>query len=431
MSRRLVLALAVAMGALAMSSAAHAESRGVVKGKLSFYQFSGGYCEASASTSCAGARYQKAQYGTKQPVRETIVYVVNAADGTNLGTGSADASGNFTVSWYSLSTLPAGTRAQISWIGYHRSGAYYIVKATDYNAVYSFKSPSFTITPGTTTASPQTVAEFVLGTSTAGNNLASLYEAAHLAWKAALEPSTRMKSNFTGVRIAAFGTFSECGASGSCATGSEKLVRINTNRAFTLSTPMHEMGHVASYQSDKHKGGFSNYCYPLTTCAYADNVHSATSNEWLAPAFEEGFATIVAAVGMWAPNATTPRVCDSTGACSGLNAETSFNTAACRTSDYRQEVQVTRYLWDLYDTVVDTTFDDSRSNPVSIFYDILAKYTPGGDNHDVNEPWNAALTAIDNLEGRSAGDYLYWTNQFLPGTAASQSLAFSANCLTQ
>jgi hypothetical protein len=428
MKRRLLLTLVAALTSLATSASAWASSSGTVTGKLSFYQFAGGYCDPAVQA-CAGARYQKSAYGTVQPIKETVVYVLDASDGTLLGSGASGTDGRFTVSWYSLENKPSFA-AQIAWIGYGPSGSYYITKPTALYDSYLMKVGAYFTAP---TNGTKDVGEVIYGSISGGNSIASLYQSLYLGYTSALKPSNRMVSSFTGVRVAAFGTFSECGASGSCADGDDKLIRIATDRAFEQGTAMHESGHIASYLSDGHKGA-GNYCYPATSCTGTAATHSVFSDEWLAASFEEGFASIVAAVGLWAPNATAPRQCEGTGACTAGGAlEISFNTTSCLTTNFRQEMQVTRFLWDLYDTNVDSTYGDNRNHSVSILYDILFRYTAGTGNHNKNEPWNSTLTTIDNYDGRGPDDFLFWTEDFLPDstTIVSPTTMFTANCLKQ
>jgi hypothetical protein len=405
MIARLALALGVVAALTALAAPAQASSSGVLKGRLLFYQNNAGYCD-SAEMVCIGARYPRSQFGTLQPVRQVNVYLRVASTGSALGQAVTDTSGNFTMSWHSATTAPSFT-AEVYWDGVNKDTRF-LLSGPD-STMYTFDSPSFTLTSGTTAAAPQDRGDVKWGTAGAPNSLVNLYHSMWMAWNFALAPSNLMQSRFTAVRALAFGAFTQCGPSGSCALPGSNVVLIDPDEQYDPFTVAHEMGHIASSRADGHTGA-NDYCYPSTCASGSDpkSVHEFDTPEWLAATFEESFADLIGNIALWAPTAADARVCHTNaGSCLTPVSLEYTPITGCTDTLAREELMSLKFLWDLYDSHVDSNFNENRSYGPDLFFDTLGDYVVGTGDHMTNEPWNAAMTAVDNKDGRSPADFLF------------------------
>jgi hypothetical protein len=406
MITRLALALGVVAALTTIAAPARASSSGVLKGRLLFYQNNAGYCD-SAEMVCIGARYPKSQLGTLQPVRQVNVYLRVASTGSALGQAVTDTSGNFTMSWHSATTAASFT-AEVYWDGVNKDTRF-MLSGPD-ATMYTFDSPNFVLTSGTTAAAPQDRGDVKWGAAGAPNSLVDLYHDMWMAWTYALAPSNLMQSRFTAVRAFAYGVFAQCGPSGSCALPGSNVVLMNPSEQYDPFTVMHEMGHIASSRADSHSGA-NDYCYPSTCSSNSDakSIHLFDSPEWLAPTFEESFADLVGNIPMWAPSASDTRICHmAAGSCTAALSLEFSQVTGCTDTLAREELQSLRFLWDLYDAHVDSNYAENRSYGPDLFFDTLGSYIVGTGDHMTNEPWNAGLTAVDNKDGRSPADFLFW-----------------------
>ena len=93
-----------------------------------------------------------------------------------------------------------------------------------------------------------------------------------------------------------------------------------------------------------------------------------------------------------------------------------------------------RYFWDIYDNHNDCDGDSYGVNSAGHFNDHLALlyYYPAGTGaNQINEPWNSALTTVDNLDGRGTASYAAnYISHFssYPGISSTISMLRFDNC---
>jgi hypothetical protein len=161
---------------------------------------------------------------------------------------------------------------------------------------------------------------------------------------------------------------------------------------------MHEMGHIASYLSKPFVGTVA-YSYP-TQCTGCGSWNLGTP-EWLSAGFEEGLATFLGDVAMYWHWAVEPTTCLSTSSCNAWSIEDSAGDGNCAADEHRWPISTDRYLWDIYDTVDDTTYTDSVNIHYWQFFTTLENYSSGFANYQCDEPWtNSNYNVVDDWDGR-------------------------------
>jgi hypothetical protein len=375
---------------------------GYVSGKLEFWQKQGNYCPSSRD--CTHTNYREASHFDRlQPIREAKVEIVNATDsGVVYGTGTTDTSGNYKIQWTSTGSAPS---IKVLWKTRHKDTRFEIRSASS-NGIYFFTSSgSVQLTNGTTSGSPQALPNYSWGNSASPNALANLYDGAHRTWFYALSYSGLMQSRFTNVQVKAFDA-TDCPTS--CANGGTKTVTIDsTGSAFQpQGRIMHELGHIASYLSEPVALTIA-YDHPnqCTGCG----SWSLTSGEWSSAGFEEAIATLIGDVSIYWYDSPEPHTCLSSSSCgSSFNTETSLGTSGnCTTTERRSAMQRIRYLWDVYDNVNDSGYNDTHHIQYFEFFTTLDNYGPGVNNNQANEPWtNSNYNTVDNYDGRGTDDFV-------------------------
>lgn len=409
-----VLAAAVLLSTSVLSRPAFAYGSGTVTGTLYYYNNLGQYCPSSGR-SCTGSNYNQAEFGSNLPFRDMAVALL--VNGVAAGVGTTNSSGSFTINWYyPLSGTP--TSATLEFYGRHKDGHFQIMDPDGTSHRFYWNG---TVTyGGTANWGSQT-----WGSSGAANAFANAYAAAWRTWYYAFAYSTLLVAYLNDLEI-----WVNTSTGNTFFTPSGFHIEIDSSNLWEYFTMYHEMGHAASYKASSGQsfayGG--DYCYPSTgSCAQ----HSFTSQEWGAAQFEEGFATAIGNISQFWSSATDPYACfgKSNGACpaddgsTSMDLETSLFTS-CTSADSRREINVAKYIRDLYDSsdVVNLSFSQTLGG---VYY--LASGT-GEDQKD--EPWNSGYTALDDRDGgRSAKDYQQKVDtQYNISSSDSAYLYDDANC---
>lgn len=371
---------------------------GYVSGTLKFWNKQGNYCPNTRN--CTGATYPQSQYDNAQPVKEVQVQVLDNTWAV-LGEGTSDTSGNFKIYWYRSTLPPSG---MILWKARQKDSRWQIVSAST-GGIYVNWTGTFTLINGTTYSNPQNVGTFVWGSSASPNHVANLYDGAWRQWNYALSGSGHLSANMTNVTIRAFDN-TTCPSS--CSRGWFNDILIDSPQA--ALTPqgriMHEMGHFAVYVAKPYNPAMG-YDYP-NQCRYC-GTWGPTTQEWQSAAFEEGIASFFATAAMYSAANPNPTDCLSAGYCElwWNNIETSTGWGSCSAGEDRWPLSHERYLWDVYDSVVDGNYSDTISVPFWYFISSLLNYPTGTNDQQHDEPWNASYSAIDDYDGRSSGDFYY------------------------
>jgi hypothetical protein len=415
--------LALLMAPLSASAGAG----GTVSGSFYFFQNQGNFCPSTRD--CTGARYLQSQYQTSMPVADIKVYVQRASDGTLIGQGTTDASGNFSMSWYDANATTS-TQAQVFWRGEHKDNRFVIRTAS--GGTYLFPlGVNFTLQANQTTS----IGSWVWGSSTSPSALVNLYDGARRMWSVSLAQSNRMAAYVSNIEVRAFDSAT---CSTSCADGPNNRIVMDDNSAYSpQGRILHEMGHIASYRASRNQ----NYrqagqltCYPdssATNCGWLLN-----SAEWAGVAFEEGVATFLGDVALYAPYAVAPHTCLSSGSCGTnvINNVESSGGTACYTDDNRRPINNIRYFWDIYDSRADFPADTLNRGMWEVV-DIINAFDNGVDNRQKDEVWSFVSWVgqygevysfwwVDDVDGRSAIDFREnWINW---GTNSTDVL--SNNC---
>lgn len=418
-----VATLAVAACWITASSAQAAS--GYVSGNLWHYQNQGNYC-ANDGRSCTGAQYLAAEFNSVVPVRNVEVYLRDQND-VVIGTGYTNTSGYFNFYWY-RSSLP--TSASIFYTLKHSGGRFQVVSPS--GSTYILWTNGFSLTNGTTSGAPQYVGSWQWGSSGAPHQLTNVYDGAEKMWRNSLLYAFSALSGFANLSIRALSNSVPWSCSNSCARGDLNIVQLDANAAFApQARVMHEMGHVASYISNPFQvvyGAqlFADYCYPSTGSGCPWNYASA---EWRTASFEEGLASFFGDTAIYWNSSPEPYSCYATATwcqrTSANNMETSTGTS-CATNETRWPVSANRYLRDMYDNVNDPGFGEAMSRPYYEFFDTLAQFPNGTTNHQDDEMWNSARTALDDRDGRSATDDFGYNFTALTGLVSTNQSAY--NC---
>jgi hypothetical protein len=311
------------------------------------------------------------------------------------------------MSWTST-TYPV--TAEIVWHAEHKDGRFSVQTPT--GARWHLWSTEFALVNGTSAGAPQQLPSMKWGSPGAPNDIANVYDGAWRTWWYALSSSNRMYSNFIRISIRAFDSVT---CPSSCSNGSQSRITLDDNAAYTpQSRVMHEMGHMAVYKSKPYKSA-SVFCYPAAECAPGDGGWAHNDAEWKASGFNEGIASFVASTVLYSPQAVAPYDCVIADASpcpqNGFDLERS-NGASCDTvaEEHRWPLSTERFLWDIYDQVEENFIfsGDFDSRPQWELFDRLANFGSGTNDHEVNEPFDATLSYLDDRDGRSSEDVKYW-----------------------
>jgi hypothetical protein len=401
-----LLTLGVVAAVLAVAAPAHAAS-GVVSGKLELWERNGGFCPTTRN--CTGANYPASQSNSYQPIANAIVYLYMTS-GTSqvlIASGTTTATGTFKLSW---STTLALGQTRVVFKGYHAQGRFTTFNSA--GATYQWNGALFTLINGTTSTSPQVIASTRFGSATLPDPALNFWAAAETTWWYGMMGSNKLFNDFT--NIALKGVYS--GDCGTCGSGPGKYMRLDAQYDYNLPTVSHELGHVASYLLNP-RSTTGDYCYgsgQLCTPAnpYCCNggggigSHAQDSAEWQHVGFEEGFASAVATITLNQQFAPDPYFCVAIEAAecptgtAKYRMEPSVNAGAvCSMTERRQENNVTRYLWDMYDGVADASWDN-----VSVLYwhiyEVMTRFPAGYGLRQNNDPLDSSTHAtFDNRDG--------------------------------
>jgi hypothetical protein len=397
---RKLMSIAVIIGSCLPAFSAVAAVNGTIFGKLQFKSELGGYCDQSLGMDCTHAYFLPSMTNSIQPVRQALIDLVDQ-NGQILGAGSTDNNGNFGVAWFRASGVPTSITVR-RWVAHKDSRFWHAF--TDGASIFLVAAvinnpPAGNFDMGT----------FAWSSFDVYNNN---YDAALRSWENSLQFSADMLSRFTEIRIVMHAT----------ATGApnNRVEMADSDVKRPLSALSHELGHVVSYiQRNRAYCGAFNYptaCVnvdPRTSCK---GVHRFNSPSHRCVAYEEGLAQFLADTAFYGFTAKAPIQCPGFGSCGStiggntLNFETSVGTS-CSVRDTRKEVQVTRYLWDAYDTIDDPGFADTvpagnAGFRLGIMIDTLDGFPAGFNNGQADEPWkNASLIDLDDPDGKSASDF--------------------------
>ncbi len=385
---------------------------GTVTGKLYVYINQGQSCDSS-TMNCSAARFLTPT-DPWQVIKETKVEVADQ-NGAIIGVSNTDSNGNFSINWTRSSTP---TKAHVRWVYAHKDNRFRVVPPSNNTSVYYSSTWEFNVTNGQTTA---------IGNAYFGDTEErQVYDSSYRMWDQAIKYSGVGGSVFYDVRLAPNDPDTNTGRAS--ASTSEALIRLGPVSArYPLSDVQHEIGHALHRPTDTSVRAVVAYNYPLAcsnggckgddaACA-ADPVctegHSLTSQEWKATGFPEAIGTHLGMVASYWYWAVQPQFCiNSLTPCgsSGNNLETS--SQSCGTGAGRFELSAITYLWDVYDSVNDSHYNDAvgADNTTAFWYgsmvDALSTYPAGFGNGQANEPWtNNTFTVTDSLDGRSTSDY--------------------------
>ncbi|HEU4577275.1 MAG TPA: hypothetical protein VFS67_03400 [Polyangiaceae bacterium] len=371
----------------------------------------GNFCSTSLGMDCTNARFPANQgAGNAVPFKRIRVEVWRTDTNGNvlgtqpIGTSYTNLTGAYTVSW-SYSSTPA--RVRVDFVYCHQDNRFCVQSETGlqwYNTMHS-------------NVIPIANQDVPLGSWTWSNsNIGNVYDGASRVWEEAFRYSGQLQSVFNAVTIRY--PDSSQGPGDAITTGANKTVSMADD---CVSMPMnciaHEFGHMASY-----------LLKPFKFCGIYSSSFAVTSSEKYCTAFEEGLAQFLAQVSFYWFQAPAPRYCISASACGpsgGWSLETSSGSTCPAGSPRDSMITSARYLWDAYDTVNDS-YGDSLNWDYFYLVNKISTWASGTANnqHVVDEPWNSALTSVDDDAGRAASDY-----QFLIDTAAAPSTTqYQNNC---
>lgn len=387
------------------------QSCGYIAGTLQFNQWQGGFCPTTRD--CTGASYLQAEFGTYVALRDTKFQIL-AESGSLIGSGATDANGNFIASWCISGTVST-VDARVTWRAEHKDNRFFVRDAN--GTAYALNSTAFQLLAGTTSGSPQRLANPLRwGQPGLPNPVANIYDGAWRTWNS-LRVANRTLGALNNLEIRADSTVCPT----SCAFGESNLIHLDLNAEYSpQARVMHEIGHIVSHRASKD-GGFRSsgaYCFPNTGsgCGWTFDTE-----EWASVGFEEGFATFLGDTALYVKNATRPHTCyASAQACASGYFEIDI-TGTCVAGQNRWPITVSRYLWDVYDSSADR-IGENVDRSLSEILDTIYAFPNGEDNHQKDEPWFGSN--LDDLDGRSAEDFRYHLHQ----AGVSTYEAFQGNC---
>jgi hypothetical protein len=361
---------------------------------------------------CTAARFPKAAAQGTQPVRDSEIVVTDIGNNP-IGVGFTDRNGQYVVQWETNpGVFPNPIR--FKWRLRHKDGRFRVTDANDaiWVGIIDELTPVFN---DTVAADPVT---FPFSEPT------NIYDGAQRTWWEAFQNSGLMLSRFTDVRLRWPDTLAA--ANNATANGSQKRVSFNGNNAERPQARVsHEMGHIASYLAEPFTACLA-YNYP-TQCIGADpgtncsGGWSLNGPEHYCQGFEEALATYLGDASYYGHWALEPKTCNSTGPCTGnFNLETSVGSG-CTPDQKHTVMNAERYLWDVYDSINDPGFTDTVNITYWQMIAHLDEFLTTVANGGINEPWNSAITEVNDQDGRSSRDYRKYVD---PDT----SVLYSKNC---
>ncbi len=392
--RKITILAAILISLVGSSSIAHAaNNHGLVWGELNFLQKQGNYCDSSAQD-CTGARYRSYDYNSYQPVMYTKVYLYSNYTGHVLGVGVTGRSGAFNIEFNTAETL---SDVMLYWYSEDRDGRMRVFDKNGNRA--KFTTSSMYVCTGGISCGSKPLGRLSWG----ANRMANIFDGAQRSYYDALDGSARMRAKITNVEIwkGRGGNTSNNGdCPSSCASGSDKRIWLDTNAHYMpQARVMHEIGHVASYQSNPRDGCMLSGGYDYG--AGSDGAWSQESPEYFCAQFEEGLATFFASATLYGDYADEPRACLGDKHC-GNSGSFNLEVEECGVSrDHMFPLNTTRYLWDVYDDQVDGNVNaDTYDRSLFTIVDTLHKYASGTGNHEENE-------LRTSLWGNSTWDFVW------------------------
>jgi hypothetical protein len=406
---------------------------GYLSGTIGLWLKSGNYCDAAVQD-CTASLYPRSEFDTVQPFRNGQVEVTQGS--ATIGQGVTDDNGNFVMYW---NTGNLSTQASVTFTARHKDSRFFFTNTS--GQFLANVTGGFTLTNGTTQASPQNIGYWYAGSSASPTWYLNTFWQAEMQWRLSFALVGALDSVYTNVEVRGVAQnmpdfLGQCNTS--CARGSEKKIQLDslTSALSPQHRMMHEAGHVVSYQLKPNHGGYSQYCWPNATgsCTWSQG-----SAEWGSAAFEEGFATMMADTTLWNPDAVAPTSCLSSGRCSvnvNTNIETThypYATNNCSLSatspEARWPISVQRFLWDVYDSHNDCDGDTIQEGWDAYWrlYAVMQTYPNGVDDHQIDEVWSStSYTTIDDLDGRGATDY---NHHYINDNGVDTNILWIDNCI--
>jgi hypothetical protein len=351
-------------------------------------------------------------------------YVEVRQGATTISICSTDDFGLFLCPW---SSSNLATAAVVNIFMKEKNGRFQI-NNTSGSLIGGGMSPA-TLVSGTTSAHPQEMGLGTFGSSASPDWPTNLFYMAEYEYQFTFSRVGALVTNFTNVEIRAPspsvpGFLINCGSS--CASGSLKRVLIDsTDSVFAPQARiLHELGHISDYLLNPYHYG-ANFCWPNT--AAPDGVGGGTPCGWssgannpefAAVSFEEGFATFSGDNTLWAPGSVHPTSCKTSTTCpvtastdiEQSNFPFSINNCslAAGNPESRWPLSVMRFIWDIYDDHNDCDGDTIAAGNTNFasLYTNLMNYPAGTGFDQIDEPWDASLTTIDNRDGRAGISYM-------------------------
>jgi hypothetical protein len=412
------LVLLVSVLGLVLSKDAFADiTQGYLAGYVTFLNSNGNFCDGTAD--CTGSTYTANEYqhntsGTPDtPIRNAEIYVRD--DNQNVvGMGNTDDNGRYKLKWRALRgtghDTPSSPKLWVEIWARHKDGRFYVA---DVNGGISWGQLGPVLAQsGTTSNSWQTISFFF----SAPNYYFNTYWALEKMWRETLSPAGAAFVNVTNVEVRGFpdlanpipGFIPGDSSEQPIALSSASLKRIRLARNFNVagaspqSAAMHEMGHIVAYQMKPWSSQGLNYDWSDPSVPDTMDAWKLESPEWGRTAFEEAFATHLANITLWRPNAVLPTSCEHTaGSCYGSggsvedrrNVELTlypYATNHCPSFGDRTMVNEQRFLWDIYDDHNDADGDDYSAAAAGEYVrhiTLFAFYKPGTDAFELNEPY--------------------------------------------
>lgn len=467
-----VVRLLVAVVTLLSPGLATASS-GYLRGTLRFHQKNGGYCATGAT--CTGARYPQTNWDVQVGIPEAIVRL-EKTDGSLIAATVTDSAGNYALAWSLDTNGPsaglgtADVSASLELVYYHKDGAYQYrsFSMTGSHTQYVSTTP-VTLENGKTQATPQTFHK-VWGTSANPGQIANSYWAAYMVYAYVLDDLAR----FTNVDIQAFEPTGpatpQCKSS--CAYGypvnvsdpagrlpfqDQRLTVVLDGNPATAYQPldrtMHELGHIGDFVS-MQGGHYRHTLYDYTGPANDPNWGYA-DQEYRPTALTEGFGSFAAMAALYTDGATDPRTCFTNGSsslsnerhCYATNSQAVFKVeeshlGSCATGEGRLPISALRFLWDVYDDVVDGNDDVDFSSTTILTTQTKfpcpsypACYQDGQlhDSSSLVDSTSLGVTAGRTLSATASelddGNAWHWRSALVASGGADSQNAFTQNCM--
>ncbi len=424
---RKLIQLATVLLALSASSVSHAAA-GWISGSAWSLNQSGGYCPTLTGVNCTGTRYPQTSYNIMWPV-PNVVMEIRDNNNVQIGVGSTQTSGNFLVKWTGTASNPNPTQIFVVWWAHHKNNVFRLTHVD--GSTHSSQTPWINVVSGTTQGVPQNIGSRVLSSGSA-DPYWNAYFQTEWQWRQVLAPAgTAFTGTVTNIEMRGFQDDqpSFLGfASSSKTVSPSRRIQLDTNAAFnSQGRSMHEFGHIANYW--QRTWAITNSAGTCATCQYdwdGNGGHGWGTYEWGVAGFEESFASLYGTIAFWLSSSSAPTTCSNSTHCyvpAGANwapgpdtnvEATSYAGATnncvttAATPEARKEITHLRFLWDVYDSNQDGTFDDYSSN-TSLHWatqlSVFTRYPSGTGLNQLDEPWNSAYTSVSEKDGRASTSF--------------------------